>query len=58
MVKFFKVGINEEGYLNYNQMALQIEDVYDVLSMKLHVDNDSHGNADVLLMMEQASGHV
>ncbi len=34
LVQFFDLGINEEGYWNYFHMALQIEDVFDVLSFK------------------------
>ena len=31
LVRFFDVGINLEGFRNYDQMALQVEDVFDVL---------------------------
>ena len=34
LVQFFYVSINEESYWNYNHMALQVEDVYNALSIK------------------------
>ena len=52
-MKFFDVGINEEGYWNNNQIALQVEDVYDALSIKFNDDN----NVDFILMIDQSSGH-
>ena len=34
LVRFFDLGINEEGYWNYFHIALQIEDAFNVLSVK------------------------
>ena len=34
LVRFFDLGINEEGYWNYFHMAFQIEDAFDVLCVK------------------------
>ena len=34
LLRFFDVGVNEDGYWNYNHMALQVEDVFDILSVK------------------------
>ena len=50
LVRFFDVGINEEGYWNYNQIALQVEDVFDVLAIK-------YPQYDIVLLMDQSSGH-
>ena len=51
LVHFFDVGINEEGYWNYNQIDLQVEDVFDVLAIK------KYPQYDIVFMMEQSSGH-
>ena len=56
LVKFFDVGINEEGYWKYNQIALQVEDIYDVLEAKFN-NNNNLGDVEFLLMMDQSSGH-
>ena len=50
LVRFFDVGINEEGYWNYFHMALLIEDAFDVLSVK-------YPEYDFLILMDQSSGH-
>ena len=50
LVRFFNVGVNLEGFWNYDQMALQVEDVFDVLAVKFP-------NFDFLLMLDQSSGH-
>ena len=50
LVCFFDVGINEEGYWNYNQISLQVEDVFDVLAIK-------YPQYDNVLLMDQSSGH-
>ena len=34
MIQYFNIGINEEGHWNYNHIALQVEDVFDILSIK------------------------
>ena len=49
-MRFFDVGVNEEGYWNYNQIALQVEDVFDVLAIK-------YPQYDIVLLMDQSSGH-
>ena len=36
LIRFFEVGFNEEGFWNYNQMALQVEDVIDDLLVKFY----------------------
>lgn len=51
LLRFFKVGIDLKGFLNYDQMSLQVEDIYDVLTIKLpHYDF-------LLLLLDQSSGH-
>jgi len=50
LVQFFDLGINEEGYWNYFHMALQIEDIFDVLTIK-------YPYYDVLILVDQSSGH-
>ena len=51
LVRFFDLGINEEGYRDYFHMALQIEDTFDVLSIKYPMH-------DFVILMDQSSGHV
>ena len=50
LVQFFDLGINEEGYWNYFHMALQIEDIFDVFTIKYPYYN-------FLILMDQLSGH-
>ncbi len=50
LVRFFDLGFNEEGYWNYFHMALQIEDVFNVLSIK-------YPDFDFLLFRDQSSDH-
>ena len=50
LVRFFDVGINEEGYWNYNQIALQVEDVFDALAIK-------YPQYVIVFLMDQSSGH-
>ena len=50
LIRFFDLGVNEEGYWNFSHMALQIEDVLDILSVK-------YPNFDFLILMDQSSGH-
>ena len=52
LIRFFEVVINEEGYWNYNQMALQVGDVIDILMIKY-----KHSNVDFLFLMDQSSVH-
>ncbi len=40
----------EEGYWNYNQTVLQVENVFDVLAIK-------YPQYDIVLLMDQSSGH-
>ena len=50
LVQFFDLEINEEGCWNYFHMALQIEDAFDVLSIK-------YPDYDFMILMDQSSGH-
>ena len=50
LIHFLDVGVNLEGFWNYDQMALQVEDIYDVLASKF-----PHSN--FLLLLDQSSGH-
>ena len=50
LVQFFDLRINEEGYWNYFHMALQIEYVFNVLSVKFQ-------EYDFVVLMDQNSGH-
>ena len=50
LVQYFDVGMHNEGYWNYHRMALQNEDVFDVLSVVFP-------NCDFVLLMDQSSGH-
>ena len=48
-IQIFNLGINEEGYWNYFHMALQFEDIFDVLCVKIP-------ECDFLILMDQLSG--
>ncbi len=50
LIRFFDVGVNLEGFWNYDQMAIQVEDVYDVLCVK-------YPQFDFLFILDQSSGH-
>ena len=50
MVRFFDVGVNFEGFWNYDQMSLQVEDVYNILATV-------YPQFDFLLLLDQSSGH-
>ena len=50
LVRFFDVGVNLEGFWNYDKMALQVEDVYNVLSVK-------YPEYDFQFILDQSSGH-
>ena len=50
LIRFFDVGVNLEGFWNYDQMSLQVEDVYDVLATV-------YPTYDFLLLLDQSSGH-
>ena len=50
LVRFFDVAINLEGFWNNDQMTLQVEDVYNVLSKKIP-------HYDFLMLLDQNSGH-
>ena len=50
LIRFFYVGINLEGFWNYGQISLQVEDIYDILSVKFP-------HYDFLLLLDQSSGH-
>ena len=49
LVRYFDIGVNLEGFLNNDQMSLQVEDIYDVLSVK-------YPAYDFLLLLDQSSG--
>ena len=49
-VQFFDLGINEEDYCNYFHMTLQIEDAFDVLSIK-------YPEYDYMILVDQSNGH-
>ena len=58
LIRFFDVGIDKEGYWNYNQVALQVKDVCDVLSIEFNNNNvdsnvDNSSNVDFVIMMDQ-----
>ena len=64
LVCFFDVGINEEGYWNHNQIALQVEDVFDPIhQIALQVEDVfdvlalKYPQYDIVLLMDQSSGH-
>ena len=50
LIKFFNLGVNLEGYWNFDQMALQVEDIYNVLVVK-------YPHFDFFLLLDQSSGH-
>ncbi len=50
MIRFFDVGVNLEGLWNYDQMALQVEDIFDVLAIK-------YPQFDILFLFDQSSDH-
>ena len=50
LVSFFDVEVNLEGFWNYDQMALQVEDIFDVLAIK-------YPEFDILFLFDQSSGH-
>ena len=52
LIKYFDAGINEEGYWNDDQMALQVEDIVDCLMIKF-----KNKNIDFVFLMDQSSGH-
>ena len=48
LIKYFDMGINNKGFWDYHQMALQIEDAFDVLRVK-------YPEADLLVLMDQSA---
>ena len=50
MIQYFDFSMSEEGYWNYNHVALQVEGVFNVFSIK-------YLSFDFLLMLDQSSGH-
>ena len=50
LIQFFDVGINNDGYWRYNHMALQQEDVFDVLRV-------IYPHCDIAILTDQSSGH-
>lgn len=49
-IQYFNVGINKEGYWNYSQIAPQVGDVFDILSIKFPY-------CDFCFPLDQSSGH-
>ena len=49
-IQYFHLGANNEGYWNYDRMALQMEDVFDVLSVV-------YPHANFLTLMDASAGH-
>ena len=50
LIKYIDMGVNNEGFWDYHQMALQVEDAFDVLRVK-------YPEADFLILMDQSAGH-
>lgn len=50
LIRYFELGMNHDGYWNYNHMALQNEDSFHVLSIK-------YPNYDFFFIMDNSSGH-
>ena len=50
MIRYFDVGIQEDGYWNFNHMALQNEDCVDVLT-------HTYPHYDIYVLMDQSSWH-
>ena len=50
LLKYFYIGINKEGYWNYNHIALQIEDIYGILSIRFP-------GYEFCFLFDQSSGH-
>ena len=51
LVRFFDIGINEDGYWNYSQMSLQMEDAIDCLT------SVKFPHCDFLFLLDHSSGH-
>ena len=50
LIRYFEVGVMGEGYWNYDHMALQTEDAFDMLAVVyLHCD--------YIKLTDQSSGH-
>ena len=50
LLTLFEHGQQHEGYWNYNHIALQMEDVYDILSVRFP-------HCDFAILIDQSSGH-
>ena len=50
LIQYFDLGVQNEGYWDYNHMALQMEDVYDVVSTV-------YPHFDFVAQMDQSAGH-
>ena len=50
LIKYFDVGIHQDGYWNYDHQALQNEDFYDVISVL-------YPNYNYVILSDQSSGH-
>ena len=50
LIQYFDVGVQEEGYWSHDNIFLQNEDAYDVLSVL-------YPNHDIVILMDQSTGH-
>ena len=50
LIQYFDLGMQGEGYWNFNHMALFIEDAYDVLSV-------TYNYCDFAVGLDQSAGH-
>ena len=50
LIQYFELGIQNEGYWNYNHIALQCEDIFDILCVK-------YPHCDFTLLMDHSAGH-
>ena len=50
LIRYFELGINAEGYWSYHHMVLQIEDAFDILSVK-------YPHCDFVILMDYSGPH-
>ena len=50
LIQYFELGVQNEGYWDFNHMALQMEDAYDVLQA-------IHPHCDFVVEMDRSAGH-
>ena len=51
LIQYFDLGVNQDDFWSYHHMALQNEDVFDILSV-VYPDSDFE------ILMDQSSGHT